>query len=167
MSVIPSNINEIYEKLKEEIIWLHGRWTLFTQLFAMSNKRIDLLNECAPSFFHAIEDVLVADVILSLCKVTDPAITRTRAGNFDNMSLKQLQQRLEAEESKLAHRLQNLLNKLDDKCKPFREWRNKRGAHSDLATASGAYLLPEISKKNGRGGSKSHERLYEYYTGTL
>jgi predicted ribosome quality control (RQC) complex YloA/Tae2 family protein len=147
MSGMPSNIKEIYEKLKEEIIWLHGRWTLFTQLFAKSDKRINLLNECASSFFHAIEGVRVGDVMLSLCKITDPANTRTRAGNFDNMSLKQLQQRLEAEEPQLTHRLQNLLNKLDDKCKDFREWRNKSLAHSGLATASGAYLLPETPKK--------------------
>jgi hypothetical protein len=117
MSGMPSNITEIYEKLKEEIIWLHGRWTLFTQLFAKSDKRINLLNECASSLFHALEDVLLGDVMLSLCKITYPASTR----NFNNMSLKQLQQRLEAEEPQLAHRLQNLLNKLDDKCKDFRE----------------------------------------------
>jgi len=101
------------------------------------------------SVFYVIEDVLFREVMLSLCKLTDPASTRTRNGNSDNLSLKQLQQRVEASEPHLAVSLEKLLTQLDDKCEDIREWRNKRLAHSDLLTEmqNGAPPLPGISKQ--------------------
>jgi hypothetical protein len=147
--MIPANIKDIYEELKGHVVWLHGRWILYRQLFDKSEKRIDLLNECASSFFYVIEDVLFRDVMLFLCKLTDPASTRTRDGNSENLSLKQLQQRVEVSEPHLAASLERLLKDLDDKCEDIREWRNKRLAHSDLITEmrNGASSLPGISRQ--------------------
>jgi hypothetical protein len=45
MISIPKDIDEVYEELKTEIMWLHGRWIVYRQLFAESEKRVDLLNE--------------------------------------------------------------------------------------------------------------------------
>ena len=147
--MIPANIEDIYQELQGEILWLHGRWIIYRQLFAQSEKRLDLLNACGASFFYVIEEVLHGDVLLSLCKLTDPASTRTRAGNFDNLSLQQLHQQVEAVEPHLAARLKKLLDTLDDKCRDFRAWRNKRLAHADLVTAmqSGVHPLPGISRQ--------------------
>jgi hypothetical protein len=72
MTSIPTDIYEVYEELKTEVTWIHGRWIVYRQLFAVSEKQIDLLNECASGFFYIIQDVLLGEVQVSLSKLTDP-----------------------------------------------------------------------------------------------
>jgi hypothetical protein len=146
MIPIPDPINEVYEELKTEITWLHGRWIVYRQLFAESEKRIDLLNECASAFFYIIQDLLLGEVQVSLSKLTDPAKSR----RFDNLSLEQLQARLEEHgDQSLATKTRSVLDQIHLKSKPFREWRNKRLAHLDLTTAmkSSPDPLPGISRQ--------------------
>ncbi len=146
MTLIPEEINEVYEELKTEITWLHARWIIYRQLFAESDKRVDLLNECASVFFYIIQDVLLEEVLVSLCKLTDPA----RSRRFENLSLKQLQSRLGAHgDQKLAARTRSILDELHSKCEPFRVWRNKQLTHLDLTTAmkSSPDPLPGISRQ--------------------
>lgn len=146
MSNIPADLDVIFQELKTEIIWLHGRWKIYRQLFAHSEDRIHLLNECAPVFFYIMQDDLVSDVQVTLCKLTDPA----RKGKFDNLSLDQLQTRVEAQgEHQLAATLRNLLDDLHAKCQPFRRHRNKRLSHLDLSTVmqSSSSSLPDISRR--------------------
>lgn len=146
MSSIPTNISEIFEELKIEVTWLHARWIMYRQLFAHAPKRIDLLNECASTFFYTIQDVLIGDVQIALSKLTDPA--RNRAN--ENLSLEQLQERVEKQgEPSLQDVLRQILDELKQKCAPFRTWRNKRLAHLDLTTAmkSMPNPLPGVSRK--------------------
>lgn len=145
MNSIPPEINEVFEELKSEITWLHGRWVVYRQLFAESQKRFDLLNASASSFFFLLQYVLLSDVQITLSKLTDPAKT----GKFENLSLKQVQERLEAHaDAALAVRVRSILDQLHEKCEPFRLWRNKRLAHADLTTAmkSSPNPLPGISR---------------------
>jgi hypothetical protein len=146
VSAIPSDIDQIYEKLKIEITWLHGRWIVYRQLFAKSEKRIELLNECASAFFYIIQDVLLWEIQVTLSKLMDQA----RSGKFDNLSLEQLQARVEVHgNAQLALRLRQLLDALHLKSRPFRTWRNKQIVHLDLATAmkTGPDQLPAISRE--------------------
>lgn len=146
MTSIPKNIDEVYEELKTEITWLHGRWIVYRQLFAESEKRVDLLNECASAFFYIIQDVLLGEVQVSLSKLTDPA----RSRRFDNLSLEQLQARLATHGGQaLAAQTRSVLDALRLKCEPFRAWRNKRLAHLDLTTAMKSIPdpLPGISRQ--------------------
>lgn len=146
MSSIPSNVNEIFQELKTEVTWLHARWIIYRQLFAQAPKRIDLLNECASTFFYTIQDVLIGDVQIALSKLTDPA----RTGANENLSFEQLQERVEKQgEPSLQTTLRQILDELKQKCVPFRTWRNKRLAHLDLTTAMKSTLnpLPGISRQ--------------------
>ena len=146
MTNVPSGINEIYEELKTEITWLHGRWIVYRQLFGTSEKRIDLLNECASSFFYILQDVLIGEIQVSLSKLTDPARTR----GFENLSIELLQTRIEADgETTLARQTRESLDALHIQCEPFRIWRNKHLAHLDLTTAmrSSPNPLPGISRE--------------------
>lgn len=144
MKPIPTPIAEVYEELKTEITWLHGRWIVYRQLFGESERRIEMLNECASAFFYIVQDVLLGEVQVSLCKLTDPA----SVGKLDNLSLEQLQKRLKTYEDKsFSDQTQPLLASLRIKCQPFRVWRNKRFAHLDLTTSmqSISSPLPGIS----------------------
>lgn len=146
MSNIPSDIDEIFQELKTEVTWLHARWIMYRQLFAQSPKRIDLLNECASTFFYTIQDVLIGDVQIALSKLTDPP----RTGANENLSLEQLQERVEKQgEPNLQASLRQTLDELKQKCTAFRTWRNKRLAHLDLTTAmrSRHNPLPDVSRQ--------------------
>jgi hypothetical protein len=115
-------------------------------LFAYSPKRIELLNECASTFFYTIQDVLIGDVQIALSNLTDPA----RTGANENLSLEQLQERVEKQgETALQTTLRQTLDELKQKCLPFRTWRNKRLAHLDLTTAMQSTLnpLPGVSRQ--------------------
>lgn len=146
MVPLPAEIEEVFSVLKEETSWLHGRWMCYRQLFGTSERRVDLLNECAGTFFFFVHDVLLQNVQVSLSKFTDPA----KSGKFENLSLWQLQTRLEIHgDAKLAAEAKQILGSLMNQCAPFRERRNKRLAHSDLLTSliSGATPLPGVTRQ--------------------
>lgn len=146
MTMIPAPIADVYEALKTEVIWLHGRWIVYRQLYGESPRRIDMLNECASAFFYIIQDVLIGDVQVTLSKLTDPATTNRHA----NLSLEQLQLQLETNgDPSLASETRPTLDELHNKCRPFRTWRNKQLAHLDLTTSmkSSPDPLPGISRQ--------------------
>jgi HEPN superfamily AbiU2-like protein len=143
---IPTEIAEVYDKIRSEVTWLHGRWTCYRQLFAVSPKRIELLNESAGTFFYILQDVLFADIQVALCKLSDPAKQR----GFENLSLVQLQARLQTYgDAELAYECGRTLDSLHMQCGPFRTWRHKKLAHLDLSTAlrSSTQPLPAISRQ--------------------
>jgi hypothetical protein len=85
------------------------------------------------------------EVQTSLSKLTDPAKT----GKHTNLSLEQLQKRIEALGNlQLAAPLRILLNDLHDKSQAFRTRRHKKLAHLDLNTAihPTASTLPGVSR---------------------
>ena len=142
---IPSQIQEVYDQLRTEITWLHGRWIIYRQLYGNSEKRIDLLNECSAAFFYILQDVLLGEVQVNLSKLTDAA----RTGAHDNLSLELLQTRLENfGDAGLAGNTRTILDNLHSKCTVFRTWRNKKLAHLDLLTSMEATTnpLPGISR---------------------
>jgi AbiU2 len=138
MSNIPEQIFEFFEPLQDEIVWLHSRWILYEQLFGASEKRIDLLNESAGVFFRVVQDTFLGEMQIALSKLTDPA----RQGRFDNLSLEQVQDRVNVVgDCKLAATTRSLLDDLHPRCEAFRTWRNKTLAHSDLHTSLHAYRV--------------------------
>ena len=147
-SAIPTGISDVFEKLRSEITWLHVRWIIYRQLFGTSERRVELLNECAATCFHIIQNVLQDEIQMSLNKLTDPAQTKGK----QNLSLEQLLNRIKA----LNDNDENLINSLNDKlgklrgtCKPFRIRRDKKLAHLDLEIAMEADFnsLPRISRQ--------------------
>jgi hypothetical protein len=143
---IPAEVAPVYEELRSKVTWLHGRWICYRQLYAVSPKRIDLLNKSAETFFFIIQDVLFDEVQVSLSKLTDPATT----GKHDNLSLEQLQQRLETHgDPALAKSCRALLDTLHVQCSAFRTRRHKKLAHLDLSVAlrTPAQPLPDISRQ--------------------
>jgi hypothetical protein len=155
MSDRPESINGIFDELKNEIMWLHAEWKIYRQLFAHNDKRIDLLNETAKDFFLVIHTVLINEIQLTLAKLCDTA----RTGKHENLSLAQLQERIEGlGDQGLSSRLNEILTKLcgdpkcpdkPGKCRAIRDRRHKRLAHFDLKTSiqPEADPLPGVSRQ--------------------
>lgn len=145
-AALPQEIQDTFRSLESEVNWLHGKWIIYCQLYGTSQERIALLNKSASTFFRIIHDVLLDEVVLALTRLTDP----DKSVGKDNRSFGQLIEQLDniGKYSGLVNSLEIKLTKLNAQCAPFREWRNRRIAHSDLLTALSLHPdpLPGISR---------------------
>lgn len=144
-SKVPLEFVKMYDELKSEVTWMHGRCLTYRELFAESPKRIELLNECAGTFFYFVQDVLMDEVQLVISKLTDPAYS----GKFENLSLERLQLALNSYgDVKLAANCRSILDQLHVQCTSIRIRRHKQLGHADLVTALKlATPLPGISRQ--------------------
>jgi hypothetical protein len=143
---IPTEIDEIYEALYQQVSYLYAKWGVFCQLYGSTKEVVDLLNNSAPSFFRICEDVLVDDILLNISRLTDPKQTFKR----DNLSLERLVHSIdEVQFPKLKDEIEKLLAKAKDKCTFARDLRNKRIAHNDLSTKLqvNPNPLPTVTRK--------------------
>jgi hypothetical protein len=129
-------LGRLYHTLRNEVVWLHAKWLEYRKLYAKSEKRIDLLNGTAGSFFRIVQDVLWEDILLHIARLTDPPQQR----NFENLSLLRLPDAIE--DHALADELRELVMVAKAKAKFARQWRNRRLAHRDLALALGSKASP-------------------------
>lgn len=137
---------EVYDSLKKELTWLHGRWKIYRQLYGTSSDRIDLLNNSAPTFFYFTQQIMINDIQVSLGRLTDPA----RMGKSENLSLEQLQERIDKFHcGEFSHNARGLLDAVHEICDQFRALRNKKLAHLDLdhALERSANPIPYASRE--------------------
>lgn len=136
---LPPDSQEVFDALWQEVVGLHTRWIIFKQLYATDENRVALLNKVAGTFFAHLQGILIDDIILCLSRLTDPP----QFGKRENLALEQLIEKLDpAKHSPLAASLKQQLQNLQEVCKPFRQNRNRRIAHSDLDTV----LVAETSR---------------------
>jgi hypothetical protein len=172
---IPERLRPIWNELKEEVEWLHLHWNTYRQLFGRSPKRIELLNESGATPFRVLQDVLLHEVMLGLCRITDPAKAISKKEPRDNASLEQLIDNLRDElASDLLVDLQVRLDAINAQMAPFRKHRNRRIAHRDLQSVLKAEEdpLPGVSRAQIESVLDSlcqfMNRFYLYFTkGTI
>jgi hypothetical protein len=141
-SRFPAEVQELWAELSSDVVWLHGRWKIYRQLFGTSKERVDLLNETASTFAWMLQDLLLHDVQLAISKIGDPP---GRANN-KNLTLKRLQMALrDAGETEVADRMNDPLTEFDTACEKVRFRRNKWLAHSDLPTLLNARAVPLLA----------------------
>lgn len=138
---IPASIQTLWTTLDKEVVWLHGRWIIYRQLYGTTPERVDILNKSAGSFFNIFQDVLLHDVQLALSKLGDTAGSGTRT----NLTLKALLKGLEsAGEQAVASKLKPCVQKFEAACVKVRHRRNKWIAHFDLTTMLNSDVSPRV-----------------------
>jgi AbiU2 len=120
--------HDFFKSVSKDVSQLHMYWTIYRQLYAHSEQRIALLNETGPMVFYVLQHLLLDEVTLAICRLTDPAMT----GRRENHSLERLV--VGVQEDELADKLNSILEAIEEIAKPFRERRNRAIAHGDLAT---------------------------------
>ena len=132
---IPTELSPTWTFLHGEVVWLHGRWTMYRQLYGTNAKRVETLNELAPTFFGTLQGILLDEVQLTLSRLADPAVT----GKRRNLTLETLlHEVLALPIPELASELTARLDHYRCKCERIIERRNKRIAHYDLDTQRAA-----------------------------
>ena len=99
-------------------------WDRYEALFGTEG-RVELLNRSGPSFWGILQNLLFDDVLLGLCRLTDPPKNRHQR----NLGIRLL---LELEPSKHKARLRQAIDRALKKTEFARKWRDKRIAHNDF-----------------------------------
>ncbi|QPN70047.1 hypothetical protein [Synechococcus sp. CBW1108] len=123
-------LRQTHRFLKIQLVTLHSRWHEYKSLFGHSKERVDLLNQCAGGFFHAVQFALLQQIELSIVRLLDPA--RQGYSNM-NMTFSRLVQLAEAmfQENQTIH-LYGKLQLAHDCSKRLKSRRNKAVAHLDV-----------------------------------
>jgi hypothetical protein len=129
-------LGNIRYELFSQIALLHIRWKSYRAFFAGSQGIIDLLNATAPSFFYDLERIMWEDVLLHLCRVTDPQETMKK-GNLTIQRLAPLVSNLIVKKE-----LEILIDTAIAKTAFARDWRNRRLAHTALPPMPGEVAKP-------------------------
>ena len=136
----------MYGALHDDLAELHARWTVFSQLYATNEARVELLNASAPRFFRLCQDVFINDIMITISRLTDPRQTFGK----DNLSMERLVALVDKpKHPDLKGEVERLLTEAKSKCRFARELRNRRLAHSDLFTRlqGPTGSLPDATKR--------------------
>jgi hypothetical protein len=142
---MPQDLTGVYGTLQHDLAELHAKWTVFSQLYATNEERVELLNASAPQFFRLCQDVFINDILITISRLTDPRQTSGK----DNLSMERLVVSVDgAKNPDLKGEIERLLAEAKSKCQFARELRNRRLAHSDLLTKLQAPTasLPDATK---------------------
>jgi hypothetical protein len=163
------DLGSVYNVLYNDVSWLHIKWGQYRQLFAQSQRRVDVINQAAGHFFRILQDALFEDIILHLARLTDPAQSGHKHKAQDNLSLRRLQLLVP---DTLSVEVADLAQEALAACSAPRAWRNKRLAHRDLtvALATADDPLPGISRADVEKAlaafRKLLHRLEQHYWGS-
>jgi hypothetical protein len=116
----------LFKSIGNDVSQMHAYWKVYRQLFATNDQRIALLNETGSMVFYMLQHLLIDEVTLSICRLTDPAETMRRK----NHSIERLV--ADVQESGLKPKLEAMMICVREFAKPFRDRRNRAIAHSDL-----------------------------------
>ena len=122
--------------LWNELSWLHAKWGQYCALFGTSEERVNVMNEVAPHCTFVIQTALWRDILLTLCRMTDPARSHGRT----NVSLMALA--MQIEDVAFRSEVEALAAVAAAKSRFARERRNRYYAHQDLASARNEHPVP-------------------------
>lgn len=133
VKVMGPELGSLCYELREQLDWLKHKWMELEQLFAKGAERIELLNTVAPNFFYMLHKLMLEDAMLHLCRITDPAETRTRLSKKfvtrKNLTVRGLPGAIP--EMQFRDRVKTKVQEAHAKCEFARLPRNRLLAHAD------------------------------------
>lgn len=118
-----------FDALLDETSSLLALWYQWEALFDRPQDQLDRIGQAGNLLFGSIERVFYRDVVLGICRLTDPEYQ----GKNKNISIFHFLSASYKNDS----RLQELVNDVDTKTRSIRVWRNKRISHIDAGTGVG------------------------------
>lgn len=137
---LPQTLSKSFKKLWQDVVNLHAKWNLFQQLYG-EQESVAVLKETAPWAFRTFQLVLLDDILLSICRLTDPA----QQGGNTNLTLAQLIDCIDPDKhGEFKQKVSEAYSLMADSFTFARGHRNRRIAHTDLATYNQPKPLPDI-----------------------
>jgi hypothetical protein len=117
---MPASLADLHFNLGQELSWVHAMWDDFSALYRTGKDTIDILNRAAPAFFSELQRLLWEDILLHLCRLTDPPKSCGR----DNLTVTRLP--LVIPDVKLKRRTEGMVVKAVARTKFARNRRNRK-----------------------------------------
>jgi hypothetical protein len=130
ISVLGPDLGKVYHELESEHVWLRDKWREYRTLFGGSASRVDLLNRAAARFFGQLQDIWWEDVLLHICRLTDPR----KVGGHRQLTVRQLSDLIP--EGTARDRVEPLVSAACDASAFARDWRNRHIAHRSFERAT-------------------------------
>lgn len=125
--------------LQKQLIWTHTKFSILFHLY-LKDDRARYFSETLPSIFGLLQQSLLNETILDICKLTDPA--------RNNFSLKRLSKQLKTRNTKLQNLGLKLEKRIEQKdVKNIRKHRHKRISHYDYEVFMSSAKLPKLKIK--------------------
>lgn len=159
-----TNERQLLDAVEREFTQVGYRWVIFCQLFDSGQENVDLLNRSGSNVFQLLQQLILDDVMLGLCRLTDPP----KSMGSENASLRNLVEKLQARlptQSKL--KIDTKLTELNAHLSKVRELRNKALSHNDLSHAISATLLPRPTYDELEGAIDSATSILNEITGRV
>ncbi len=137
------DLRTILDRIYSEVSVLTFNWMTFKELFSSSQERLDLLQQCARSFFRVYREVLLDEILLSFSRLTDPPKSVKGA----RVSLRRLLLHISNVDKGFLRKWTDSVSEIDQACSLFRVYRNNQLAHVNLQTVlnSDLHPLPDIT----------------------
>jgi hypothetical protein len=121
--------------IRQRIADLHWRWAAWKQLFVGDeNRKYDLMNTSAHYLFRVIEEALIDNVVLGICKLADPPQGGPWRDRRDNLVLERFLDEMKASGDSREGAARDLLNTLREGISPLKRARDRAIAHRDFRT---------------------------------
>ena len=131
--------SELLSAIEREFIQLRYRWAIFGQLFDSGQDNVDLLNKSGSNVFQLLQKLIIDDVMMSLCRLSDPP----KSMGHENASLRNLISKLEQElPSTSREKIDAKLTELTEHLGKVTILRNKALSHTDMTHALNTEMLP-------------------------
>lgn len=132
-AALGTEFGDVFHGLWSQWVWSLLRRDEFRELFTRTED-VALLNALTGGgFTWDIQNVLWDDLLLRVCRLTDPP----RSAGKPNLTVTQLPAFCEQHGAGLRDQVQGLVDAAVEKAKFARDWRNRHISHSDLATVVG------------------------------
>jgi AbiU2 len=125
--LLGDDFGEYFTFIYNDIYYLIYKWQEYNELFN-TKKRVDVLNESTSSIFSLFQNVLITNIVLSICRLTDP-IKQNRTSTL-HLSIYKLPEYITDMEFKTE--IYRLCSEIRKKVKEIRLTRDNYIAHSDL-----------------------------------
>jgi hypothetical protein len=137
---IPEEIRDACADLFEDVATLHCKWDCYLALF-QDAENSQLVSNLARSFFHIVEESLRADILISICRLSDPSRSLARVNRSFAILLGTCAD---------FPKVDNLVTAFLAACGAVRLHRNRSIAHNDLRSAIQIkqYLLPGVGRSD-------------------
>ena len=144
-NIMGQELSQVFWKLTNKFYNLSFLYDDCTHLFGeQSAARVDMLNKTAPAFFCRVQIVFEQELMLGICRATDPVKT----GKSNNLTVLRLATLVEQSLIGKSDGIDILAKSARDASEFARDWRNKRIAHNDFElsiNAPSAKLLPDAT----------------------
>jgi len=170
VQVMGKELGDLFGLLCKELWGLNDEVSTYIDLFYLSPEDSKLL-ESAPAFFGIVQTLLQENMALRITRLSDPAAWKTKGEQQPNLTLSKLveiignthtsptdlvqvnEKFLEKIKTELFPQITDMLANVKEAAKPFKPWRNKVIAHSDLRTATEGF--PDLYTREQLGNAIS------------